>query len=171
MTATIGVLIQLVVAGVLVFAGAQKLAAPEQFRIALRALGVPGSRLFAIAVPVFEITVAGVVALGNFVPAGAVLVVLLGLAFALAGLKARLTRTNVSCACLGPLSTGTLGWRQVALLPLWIASAVAIVVLPTLGGFAGVLAFIGLVLVAGLVVAAQLIVKIFRLKPAMGRRW
>lgn len=53
-----------------------------------------------------------------------VLVVALAVAFAAAGVKALLTKQQISCSCFGPMRPGLLGWRQIVLLPCWIALAV-----------------------------------------------
>src|SRR6266540_509088 len=45
--------------------------------------------------------------------------------FAVAGLWAVLTRRQVPCSCFGNLRREALGWRQVALLPCWLALVAA----------------------------------------------
>jgi hypothetical protein len=51
------------------------------------------------------------------------LIVVLAVAFALAGLKALVARERIDCNCLGNVREGLLGWRQIVLLPCWLLLA------------------------------------------------
>lgn len=106
---------------VLSYAATQKLAAPRPFRQTLDALRIPFPAAVAIGVPLVEIAAA----VGLTVAPGgsAVLVVVLGLAFAGAAVLAMSRGERIRCACYGKDSDATLGWRQLAALPLWLAVA------------------------------------------------
>lgn len=52
-----------------------------------------------------------------------VLVVILGIAFAVAGLTAVASKRRIRCNCIGQIGSSNLGWRQVQLLPAWLALA------------------------------------------------
>ncbi|MFI6496712.1 MauE/DoxX family redox-associated membrane protein [Nonomuraea typhae] len=110
-------------AGVLLYSGSQKLAAPRAFRATVIALGMPKPRIVAAALPGLEIITALVLALPRAQPVGAALLVILGLAFAGAGVLAKARRTTVTCACFGQARSSRLGIRQLVYLPGWLGAA------------------------------------------------
>lgn len=117
-----GAVVQLGAAGVLLGAGARKLAVPRDLRATLAALGWPGARATTAAVAAVEVAAGVALATAPASPGTQALVAGLGLAFAGAGLWALAAGRQVACACLGP--GGSLGWHQLAALPLWAAAAV-----------------------------------------------
>ncbi|MEU8954771.1 MauE/DoxX family redox-associated membrane protein [Streptomyces sp. NPDC048518] len=117
--ATLHTAVRIVAAALLIYAAAQKLAAPRSLRATLVALRIPRPVLVAAGIPVIEL-VAGFSLLS--VPRFAttpVLVAVLGLSFAGAGALALSRGTKVKCACFGQADGGVLGLRQIAMLPLW----------------------------------------------------
>ncbi|GAA1660616.1 hypothetical protein GCM10009765_07630 [Fodinicola feengrottensis] len=123
--ALLSILVTIATAGVLTWAGLEKVRTNEDFRITLTALGlpVPAVWMAAYAMPTAELaTAAGLVLLPDQ-SWPRVALAALGIIFAAAGgLALRLGRP-VACSCLGATGGGTLGWRQVALLPGWLAAA------------------------------------------------
>jgi hypothetical protein len=156
MTAVVGIGMQLVASGVLLVAGAQKLASPRQFTQTLRALRLPGVAVLARAVPVFELAAAVLLLTGFARPVAAVLTAALGLSFGAAGLTAIRSRTRIPCACFGPRDSGMLGVRQVALVPVWLLVSAGALYLPAISAAAGVVAFITMAQAAGLLAAGYL---------------
>jgi hypothetical protein len=112
------------VSGALMLAGLAKLRAPAEFAETLAQLRVPRGlrRVTRYAVPGAELAVAA----GLLVLPGAYLPIAglagLGTAFAVAGALALRADRPVRCSCFGATG-GTLGLRQVLLLPLWLAAA------------------------------------------------
>lgn len=112
-------------AALLLYAGARKLAEPRDFRATLAALAVPGKGVLAYAVPLLEIATAMMLAALPSPALTALMVAVLGLSFAgagVAGIIARAGGESIGCACLGR-SSRPLGVRQLAYLPLWGALA------------------------------------------------
>lgn len=110
-------------AGVLLYAGAAKLAAPRAFRRTLRELRLPfGERLWLV-VPMVEIGCAALLLIRPGAVETSLAVGGLGLAFAVAGAAAHVRGLFIRCACFGRDGAGRLGLRQVALLPVWWAIA------------------------------------------------
>ncbi|WP_329402380.1 MauE/DoxX family redox-associated membrane protein [Streptomyces melanogenes] len=117
--ATLNAVVRIAAAALLIYAAAQKLAAPRSFRSTLTALRVPRPVLVSAGVPLVELG-AGFCLLS--VPRAtltAALVAALGLSFATAGALALGRGTKVKCACFGQTDGGDLGPRQMAMLPLW----------------------------------------------------
>lgn len=116
---TLNAAVRIVAAVLLIYAAAQKLAAPRSFRSTLAALRIPHVVFVSVSVPLLELT-AGFALLSTprFAPT-AVLVAGLGVAFAAAGVLVLIRRTRVKCACFGRGDGGDLGLRQIAMLPLW----------------------------------------------------
>jgi hypothetical protein len=85
----------------------------------------------AIGLPSLEVTTVGVVVLGAPAYLAAVMVLALGVTFAIAGAWAWSTGQAISCSCFGN-TAGRLGLRQVGALPLWLSAAWATL---HLGGF------------------------------------
>jgi len=118
---------QVLLAGVLILAALAKTLALREVTGTLEGLGVRR----VLALPAGAGIVAAELAAGAGLlvsPAQVwprVLVVALAVAFAVAGLWAVLTRRQVPCNCFGNLRREILGWRQVALLPCWLALAAA----------------------------------------------
>jgi hypothetical protein len=128
----IGVGATVAVAGVLLWAGLEKLRAHRDFLGTLTALGAAPEwlrRTGAVGVPAVEISVAWGLLLwpGNRLPQ--VGVVMLAAAFAVAGLLGLRAAQPIRCACFG-ISGGSLGRRQLYALPLWIVAAVAVAAAP-----------------------------------------
>ena len=156
MTAVLGVGLQLLASAVLLVAGAQKLASPRRFAETLQALRLSGVAVLARAVPLLELAAAVLLLTGVSRIVAAALTAALGLGFGAAGLMAMRSRARIACACFGPLDSGTLGLRQVALVPVWLLIAASTLYLPVIGGMAGVVALVGIAQAAGLVAAAYL---------------
>jgi len=155
MTTVVGIGLQLAVSAVLLVAGAQKLASPRRFAETLRALRLPGVPVLARVVPSLELATAALLLTGARL-AGAVMTVALGFGFGAAGLMAMRSRTRIACACFGPLDSGMLGVRQVALVPVWLLVAARTLYLPAISGMAGVVAIVAIAQAAGLVAAGYL---------------
>lgn len=119
---------------VLLWAGLEKIRAPSSLAVTIRALGGPPrfAAITAFIVPIAELVTVILVITGApaYLPAG--LFVVLGVAFAAAGLRAIGSRTAIPCACFG-VSEHRLGWRQVAALPLWLLAAWSVIHMPTFG--------------------------------------
>lgn len=164
MTAVLGAAVQIVAAAVLLLAGAQKLASPAKFAATVRTLRLPGVRVLAVGVPMAEVATAVLVLTRPTWAAAPVAA--LGAGFGAAGLMAVRQKTVVACACFGPLDTGFLGLRQVALAPVWFAVAAAIAVVPGMAGLDGLVALIAIAQAAGLVAAGYLMVPWFQQRRA-----
>lgn len=130
--ALLSVLVSLATAGVLVWAGLEKLRPTAGFHRTLEALGLPTpvARFGAYAVPAVELATAGglLVLPGQLWPRLGVAG--LGIAFAAAGLLSLRLGRPVACSCFGATGGGTLGWRQVAMLPGWLAVAAVLQLWP-----------------------------------------
>jgi hypothetical protein len=130
----IGVGATVAVAGVLLWAGLEKLRVHRDFLGTLTALGTAPQwlrRTGAVAVPVVELSVAlGLLFWpGNRLPQLGIVV--LAVAFAVAGVLALRAAQPIRCACFG-LSGSRLGRRQLYAFPAWIGAAVAIAAAPPL---------------------------------------
>jgi len=157
-TSVIGVAVQLAAAAVLLLAGAQKLAAPAKFTDTLRKLRVPGTHSLRTLVPLVELATAGLLLTGAWRALAATLVAVQGVAFGAAGVIALRRRAAISCACFGPLDSGVLGSRQIALVPAWLLVAAVTLYLPGLSGLTGIAALTAIALAMGVVAAAYLMV-------------
>jgi hypothetical protein len=120
------------VAGVLLWAGLEKVRVHREFVSTLTALGTAPRwlrRTGAVAVPVAEVTVAFGLLFwpGNRLPQLGV--ALLATAFAAAGLLGLRAVQPIRCACFG-YAGGTLGRRQLYAYPVWLAAATAIAATP-----------------------------------------
>lgn len=118
------------VAGAVAFVGAgtAKLAAPASTASALRSLSAPTRAAVptVVLLSATEITCGLLLALHPG-PLAAVLVVVLAVSFALAGAVALTRDEPISCGCFGATaSSHLLGWRQIAMLTVWIPLAVAV---------------------------------------------
>jgi hypothetical protein len=111
------------VAGMLLLAGAGKLAAPRAFRRTLGQLHVLRLERVWVAVPLVELAVAVMLLFKPGSSVTAVGLLGLGLAFAAAGARAHIRGQVINCACFGQASGGRLGLAQVAALPAWTAVA------------------------------------------------
>ncbi|GAA0583709.1 MauE/DoxX family redox-associated membrane protein [Streptomyces crystallinus] len=116
---TLNAVVRITAAASLIYAAAQKLAAPRSFRSTLAALRVKRPVLVSAAVPLTELAAGFCLLSVPRVAVTAVLVVVLGLSFATAGALALARGTKVKCACFGQADGGDLGLRQIAMLPLW----------------------------------------------------
>jgi hypothetical protein len=119
-------LVTLAVSGVLLWAGLEKLRAGRAFHATLAGLGIPLSVRPGLryAVPAVEITIAAALLLNPAAEWPDVGVATLGFVFAAAGLLAVRSGRSIECACLGATGHSRPGWRQVYLLPAWLAVAV-----------------------------------------------
>ncbi|MFL6076875.1 MAG: MauE/DoxX family redox-associated membrane protein [Mycobacteriales bacterium] len=121
----IGVVAQVVLAGVLGLAALGKLSRPGEFRQVIRRLGagpaVAGVAAGGVIVAEAVATCGLVAAPSAWWPRAVVAVLAAG--FAGAGAVALATRTSVACRCFGAAGNARLGWHQVWLLPAWWAAA------------------------------------------------
>lgn len=117
-----GVVAQVAVAAVLLLAGLSKVRGRGRLRDTLEALGI--GRVLggpaAAAVVAAELAAAAGLLLAPTQRWPRAMVVLLAVAFALAGIAAMAGGQRIACNCLGSTGRGTLGWHQVVLLPLWL---------------------------------------------------
>lgn len=117
------------VATLLFSSGVSKLVAPRSIRRTVAALGVPppvATRL-ALLLGAGEVVAAALVGAVRGLPA-AMLVAVLGCAFAGAAAWSMATGRDVACNCLGRHGgDAPLGWRQLVALPLWLAVAAVMV--------------------------------------------
>jgi hypothetical protein len=114
---------QALLAGVLTFAALAKTLALREVVGTLESLGARRVSALPAAAGVAAAELAAGVSLlvAPAQPWPRVLVVALAVAFAAAGLRAVLTQQHIACNCFGNLRREILGWRQVALLPCWLA--------------------------------------------------
>jgi hypothetical protein len=121
-------LISAAVSGVLLWAGLEKLRLRADFDATLTALGIPaGLRILLwVGLVCGELgTGTGLVVLPSAVWPRLGLVIL-GAMFAVGGVLGMRADHPVACSCLGAASHGPLGWRQIELLPVWLAAAAAL---------------------------------------------
>jgi hypothetical protein len=120
-----------VACAVLAWAGLEKIRNPASLTATVRALGAPARLAVTAAVVIPAAELVAVVSITAGVPSEipAALVAALGTAFAVAGVLALRTRTAISCACFGA-SERSLGWAQVAALPLWLGAAWSVTQMP-----------------------------------------
>jgi hypothetical protein len=120
---TLAVISQIAIAVVLVFSGLSKLIAGKDVLQTLRHLGVPELLVTPTAVGLVALELTVATALLVFPTAGAprFAVGALGTGFAAAGLRAMIAKQRIPCNCLGHIGSGNLGWRQLQLLPAWLA--------------------------------------------------
>lgn len=116
-------LARVVVALVLIHSSTAKLRSGSTFMDVLRQLGIKYARAGWLVVAAAELAAAVSLSLpvAPYIPALGVL--LLGLAFAAAGVRAITVGKSIECACFGEGSQRFLGWRQLLYLPLWVLAA------------------------------------------------
>ncbi|HEX6526370.1 MAG TPA: MauE/DoxX family redox-associated membrane protein [Streptosporangiaceae bacterium] len=123
-----------IVCAVLAWAGLEKIRSRSALAATVRALG--GTTRFAamaaIAVPVVELAASASVMVGAPSGVPAVLFAALGMAFVAAGIRAMRSPVVIACACLGA-SERSLGWKQLASLPLWLLAAWSVLHMPAYG--------------------------------------
>jgi len=154
-------LFQSFAAGTFFWAGAWKLAAPRSIQATLEILGLPGGAGLAASLGAVEIiaAVTMIVLPGSWVPA-ALIIALAGI-FGSAAVVALRRRLQVDCACFGPLASGELGWRQIALVPLWILVAASLLTIaPALPEDRPEI--VGVILAAVIAVALVILVPLYR---------
>jgi Methylamine utilisation protein MauE len=124
----LALLVACTVAGILIIAGVEKLRARAIFDETLSRLGLTGRfrDVSRFGVPIMELAVSAGLLLAPasvwpVLGAGALSVI-----FAVAGMLALRTRQPVPCTCLGVAGNGTLGWRQILFLPLWVCGLVTL---------------------------------------------
>lgn len=130
----LSVLVTFATAGVLLWAGLEKLGNNPDFRTTLTALSLPAPVVSAggYGVPAVELMTAAALMVLPGQWWSQLAVAVLGVVFAAAGgLALRLGRP-IACSCLGATGGGQLGWRQVLALPGWLAAA-ALLQVHTLG--------------------------------------
>lgn len=115
----------LLVAAMLVFAGASKLGNIRRFRVTLQQLHLSANRLPEL-ICLIEISLGVAVVLAPYRAAVGGMVWVAGFAFAGAGLWTRLRGLKVMCSCFGRSDGAYLGLKQVYVLPLWIAAGALI---------------------------------------------
>lgn len=157
-------LVACAIAGVFVVAGVEKLRSRRAFAKTLTDLGVwPGLRSpLVIAVPALELVTAAGLMLAPRAWWPAAAVVLLGSAFAVAGLLSLRLRQPVACSCLGTAAEGYLGMRQVIVLPLWLAAAALLIAAPPTWSVGQGIQLLALVVVAACVLPAVKVVRAWR---------
>lgn len=123
MTEGTSLAVALPLAGVLLWAGLEKLRTPRAFRGTLAEL-LPGWSVSAVSclVPVAELMVGSGLLLAANATWPVLGVVLLGILFASAGVAALLRGKRVTCSCFGA-GAHTLGWREIVILPVWLVAA------------------------------------------------
>ncbi len=156
--------VRLVAASVLLYSAGQKLVAPSAIRQTIRALRMPAPHFLAAAVCVVEFAAAILLLAAPRLWLTAVIVVALGLSFAVAALIAQIHGDSVRCSCLGRKSQSDLGWRQYALLPVW--SAVGWVAHSGTSD-----RFVGPLWVSVSAVGLSVIIVVFQLLPLGFRSW
>jgi hypothetical protein len=123
----LGLVAQFVLAAVFISAGLAKASSFSVFRRTVRGLGFGENASYRLGILLICVeivtSIALVIAPSQVVPR----IFALGLAvfFALAGTFALVTDRDVPCNCIGSLGQGTLGWRQLVLLPIWLVLVVA----------------------------------------------
>ena len=120
-----------VVTVIMIWAGAAKLTAREDFVRTLQGLGFATSqaRWVAVVLPTLEVATGILIQVYPTELISRLAVLSLGMLFATAGVIALQRNLHIDCACLGAPGGSRLGWRQIAALPLW-ASAIALMSLP-----------------------------------------
>lgn len=116
---------RLALAAAFLFSALSKVLTVAALRDTLDRLGLPSSlaRFTAPAVVAVEAVAAVGLVVAPRSPWPPVLVMALAAGFAAAGATTLVTRRRVACRCFGNVGRGLLGWRQLALLPLWLALA------------------------------------------------
>ena len=111
--------------GVFLFASLSKMLKFGQFQETLVVLGVRPAltKSVAVGVATTEFVAAVGLAISPAVLWPRALVVMLAVAFALAGLKALVAKERIDCNCFGNVREALLGWRQIVLLPCWLLLA------------------------------------------------
>jgi hypothetical protein len=123
-------LAQIATAMLFVWAGASKFAQPGPIRTTIAALKMAWSPALALALASCEIA-AGLALLllpGRWLTA--ILISALACLFSAAALFATIRHLHVECACFGSSRSALLGWRQLALLPAWLAVAASVIGIP-----------------------------------------
>ncbi|MFF0470498.1 MauE/DoxX family redox-associated membrane protein [Micromonospora zamorensis] len=125
-------LVASVTVAVLIVGGTEKLRSGASFAGTLTGLGITGypQAFLRIAVPSAELATAAGLMLAPGASWPVAGVAFLGICFAAAGLLSLRADQPVACSCLGAATNALLGWRQVALLPVWIAAAVLVYRVP-----------------------------------------
>jgi uncharacterized membrane protein YphA (DoxX/SURF4 family) len=119
----VALLAQITTAVIFLSSGISKMVEPTPIKRTLTALGVPEPSVVAPALGSLEVITAVTIVIlgGGWVPA--LLLAVLACLFCVAAVMAMARGIKVSCACLGSSRTAPLGWRQLALLPVWLAVA------------------------------------------------
>lgn len=112
---------QFAVASIFLVAGLGKAAGFSGFQETVRGLGFGAGSARALGTLLISVELSTAVSLVAMPGRVAPRLVALGLAisFALVGAFAIATSRNLPCNCIGALGSSSLGWRQLALLPIW----------------------------------------------------
>jgi hypothetical protein len=112
-------------AGILLWAGTEKVVASRELVLTLEALSFPAwaRRSARWLLPTAEIATGSSIIIWPTAESAQLAVATLGTMFALAGLWAMRLPDTVRCACFGAVGNRTLGLTQVLLLPVWLACA------------------------------------------------
>lgn len=155
--AVIALVIQIAAAISLLVAGMWKLAEPSAIREVISTLRIPRPAIAATLLSTTEIAVG----LGLLLFPGSIAVALgllsLAVAFAAAATLSLMRKLHLDCACFGSAIQAPLGWRQLALVPVWIGLSASVVLSPIgLSAQRLVIAFAVLWSVAAFTIAALL---------------
>ncbi|WP_368407026.1 MauE/DoxX family redox-associated membrane protein [Actinomadura sp. NAK00032] len=119
-----GATAQILLAAVFAYSSLTKVPAFAAFRDVLEKLGAGGAAgPLAAAVIAGEAGTAALLLALPGTPWPRLLVVAFAAGFAAAGLRALTLRERIRCNCFGAGGAGTLGRRQLVLLPVWLAAA------------------------------------------------
>lgn len=113
---------QILLAGAFMLGSLSKVLAVRNFQTTLISLGL-GETLAkpaAAGVIVLEFIIGLSLVLVPSRPWPRIVVAVLAIGFAVAGVAALRTKRRISCNCFGSVWRGVLGWRQLALLPVWL---------------------------------------------------
>lgn len=130
--AVIALVMQIAAAIGLLVAGMSKLAEPSDIRYVVSSLGISRPAIAATLLSISEIAVG----LGLLLFPGSIAVALglvsLALAFAAAATLSLIRKLRLDCACFGSAVHAPLGWRQLALVPVWIGVSASVGLSPIL---------------------------------------
>lgn len=117
---------QVVLATAFTVAALSKVLGLPDLRRTLEHLGIREalSRPTAVGLVVIELVIGVALVAAPLELWPRVVVTALAATFAGAGITALLTKRQISCSCFGTMRPGRLGWRQIALLPCWLALVV-----------------------------------------------
>ena len=121
---------QLCVGTIFIWTGLSKLANPAPIRHTMAVLGILSSVPAAFVLAIAEVGAGAALILASNPWLASVPVAILALTFLFAATSALHRHLVVDCACFGSQAGTPLGWRQIAVLPLWLAVAFSAVIVP-----------------------------------------